>query len=108
MLTNPSPNPAALSRLIIWTHHPADGVLEDVLAALDDADLLFMIRVRTSMAAARLAWAEYGRRHRFIDFELSVVQTAGDVSVHFVGDAMPVQEAPVYGVDVPKLQIPHL
>lgn len=100
---------ARVSRLIVWTHVPTIEPLTAALAPMTDNDLLFCLGNSHAPAAARLAWAEYGRRRGFIDFKLSVVHSEGDVTdVVFEGKARAAHEAPLYGITPPKDLLPSL
>lgn len=108
MSTSSNPSLANIVRLIVWTHDPTCEPLAELLARLSDDDLRFAMVSTVSPSSARIAWAEYGRRRGFVNFELAVVESQGSVDVHFRGSAVPAHEAPVYGADVPKGLIPRL
>jgi hypothetical protein len=102
-LTASSSSIVRIAHLITWVHCPTFSSLEEILGALTDEDLLFLIRIRTSLTVTRLAWAEYGRRHHLIEFSVSCVRSDGDVQIIYEGAPAPVQEAPSYMSDTPKM-----
>ena len=78
-----------MSALITWCHDP-DGnpkTLEGLLEALEEQEL------RTLMdhegPVGRVAWAEFGRRRGYADFEYFVRETEHVVELEVVSKALP-------------------
>ncbi len=92
-----------MARLITWTYNPRSEPLQDVLNELNDSDLLFLIEKRTSLPVARIAWAEYGRRHGFIEFSISCVSSDSQVDVYFDGKPTVIHDQLIYDDTAPKM-----
>lgn len=88
--------------LLNWTQSPDPDTLKDILAALTDGDLYLLmttLRGPQTAAAGRIAWAEFGRRAGFVDFEVRAVVLDGRVHVTFEGEAKPIHNMPILKVD---------
>jgi hypothetical protein len=81
---------AELRNLITWTHSPEPERLKEVLAAMTDGDLMLAMTHLKADPAGRIAWAEYGRRVGYIDFEIRTVVVEGRIHVTFEGEAKPI------------------
>lgn len=92
-------NKEAVSKLMAWCGfpHPHDG-LHKILKGLTERDLVHVFITNPKEPAGRIAWAEYGRRQGFVDFELSVTSTEGKVAVLFDGEALPIHSSPALGL----------
>lgn len=87
-------NMEAVRRFISWVFEPKNDVLEDVLSSTSEEELFTLLKLGDPNVA-RLAWAEYGRRRKFVDFKLAVVESRGNIRVTFDGTAKPIHPNPV-------------
>jgi hypothetical protein len=88
-------NKEIINNLVKWTYNPdPPEQIYNILASMQDADLIVAM---TSLdeAAGRVAWAEYGRRKGFFDFEIRVVQVEDSVKLSFEADTKPIHHTPI-------------
>lgn len=88
----------ALRNLVTWTQVPDPDTLAKLLAAMTDGDLMVAMTHMKNDPAGRIAWAEYGRRHGYVDFQISAVVSEGRLTVRFEGDAKPVHHGAIFEV----------
>lgn len=89
----------AVVDLISWTHSPEPGRLSRLLQNMTTDDLIFTMTTLVADPAGRLAWAEYGRRSGFVDFEFKeVVRGPGDLLVTMSGPAPTVHHGAIFEV----------
>jgi hypothetical protein len=94
--------PANVLTLLNWTLAPDPLTFKAVLAELSNLELELCMSSFTgpsTVAAGRIAWAEYGRRRGFIDFEVRAVSLNGKVSVTFEGEGKPIHSLPLVRPD---------
>jgi hypothetical protein len=88
-----------LTELLNWVHYPRPAEkIYDILKAMSDDDLFKAMTQVTTIPAARIAWAEWGRRKGFVDFKIGVAELEGGVEVTFAGDAKPIHTGPLLGL----------
>lgn len=80
----------ALQNLVTWTQSPEPERLKGLLAELTDGDLMMGLTHFKTEPAGRIAWAEYGRRMGYIDFEIHTVVVDGRLHLTFEGEAKPI------------------
>jgi len=89
----------ALGRLLSWTHNPdPPEEVYAILEAISDAELLFALTF-FSGPVARLAWAAYGARRGFIEFEVRLTQAEGQLCLSFEGEGPVVHTTPSLDID---------
>lgn len=89
----PEPSSEAIFRLVRWTLVPdPPGEILTILKDMTEQEL-WSAAHHLQGPAGRIAWAEYGRRKRFVDFDLRVTELDGDVRVLFEGEALPIHES---------------
>lgn len=87
------PRAEIISAFYSWTQSPSTDPadLERILDSMGLAELEHVMRNSTDTIAARLAWAEYGRRQGYINFHIYLEETeAGGVLVQYAGSAAPI------------------
>jgi len=88
-------NQELINNLVKWTHNPdPPELIHEILAAMKESDLIVAMTMLQG-AAGRIAWAEYGRRKGFFDFEIKTVQVEDSVKLSFEADARPIHHAPI-------------
>ncbi len=92
-------NSRGVGRLLQWTYAPEpNDAIHSILRDLTNDDLLFAF-THFDGPIGRIAWAEYGRRKKFIDFEVKVVTMEGQLNLSFEGDAKAIHENPILDVE---------
>ena len=86
--------------LVQWviSPHPTEGIYK-ILESISDDDLRECF-THLNGTSARIAWAEYGRRKGYVDFEVRVAVLEGQLKLSFEGEAKPIHDTPVFDVVV--------
>jgi hypothetical protein len=81
-------DPAAIAAALSWCASPTTSAddIERILSDLSDDDLKHLM-LYESGPAARLAWMEYGRRRRFVDFQVQLAVGTDEVRITYTGEA---------------------
>lgn len=87
------PKAEVIAAFYAWTQAPSLDI-DAFTKILDDmgvVELEHVMQNSTDVLAARLAWAEYGRRKGYINFHIYLEETdAGGVLVQYAGSSAPV------------------
>ncbi len=88
-----------LQRLVAWTISPQPPhAIQEILLDLDDDDLVVIMK-KFNGPAAHIAWAEYGRRREFAEFEVRAVQLDDNrTALKFMASAKPIHTTPILDV----------
>ena len=90
-----STNPAQVA-LVTWCNAPTTiEDLKEILAKLSDAELLILVVHMKRTAAGSVAFAEYGRRAGYYEFEFSMVDLK---SLSIEASGRPAHQAPKLGL----------
>lgn len=87
---------SGLLHLIRWCALPVkQHELFPILRGMTDAELL-LAATKIKGAAGRVAWAEYGRRLKYFDFDISVTTGSGKIEVKFEAKGPPAHTLPQF------------
>jgi len=88
----------SISNLLTWTRSPNLETLPDVLADLSSGDLIMSMAIFKNDPAGRLAWAEWGRRAGYFDFQIKPVIAEGRLTIRFESKAEPIHHGAAFEV----------
>jgi hypothetical protein len=82
--------------LIRWCSFPTTPT--ELFAILDDTteDELVLVMQSVKGAAGRLAWAAYGKKRGFFDFDIGISTGHGKTHIDFMAPGLPVTDLPQY------------
>lgn len=90
-----------MSRLQTWTYAPTSvAELRDLLSEFTDSEIGIAAQVYApGSAAGRLAWIEYARRRRYLDFDFHNVSLKDRTALAVSAPALPIHENPILSTD---------
>lgn len=84
--------------LLRWCNFPFEpNEIFDIIKDTRTDELLVVMKISDG-AAGRIAWAAYGQRRGFFNFDIAVSKSIGDLFVGFTTLGLPITEFPGYEV----------